>query len=36
LSSSLIKEVVRLGGKVEGLVPGVVEEALNKKFALTK
>ena len=36
LSSSLIKEVVRLGGKMEGLVPGVVEEALKKKFALTK
>ncbi|MCK5533659.1 pantetheine-phosphate adenylyltransferase [bacterium] len=36
LSSSLIKEVVRLGGRVEGLVPGVVEKALEKKLSLTK
>ncbi len=36
LSSSLIREVVRLGGKMEGLVPGIVEEALKKKYALTK
>lgn len=31
VSSSLIKEVATLGGKVTGLVPKVVEEALSKR-----
>ncbi len=33
LSSRIIKEVARLGGEVEGLVPPVVKQALAKKFA---
>jgi len=33
LSSSLIKEVVRFGGDVTGLVPAVVQERLAEKFA---
>ncbi len=32
LSSSLVKEVCRLGGKVTGLVPAVVEAELGKKI----
>ncbi|MFY3793516.1 pantetheine-phosphate adenylyltransferase [Ureibacillus sp. MALMAid1270] len=32
LSSSIVKEVARYGGKVEGLVPPHVEQALIKKF----
>lgn len=32
LSSSLIKEVCRLGGNIRGLVPDVVEEELTKKI----
>ncbi len=36
LSSSLIKEVVKFGGRMDGLVPGIIEKALKKKFALTK
>jgi len=32
LSSTLIKEVASFGGNLEGLVPGVVEKALKKKF----
>ncbi len=32
LSSSLIREVARLGGSVTGLVPAGVEERLRKKF----
>jgi len=32
LSSSLIKEVAKLGGCLEGMVPGHVAVALNKKF----
>lgn len=32
LSSSLVKEVARLKGCINGLVPGPVEEALIKKF----
>ena len=36
LSSSLVKEIVKFGGRVEGLVPAVVEERLQKKFSLTK
>ena len=31
LSSSLVKEIFLLGGSVEGIVPSVVEEFLNKK-----
>jgi pantetheine-phosphate adenylyltransferase len=31
LSSSLLKEVARLGGTVEDLVPGPVAEALSRK-----
>jgi len=33
LSSSLLKEVARLGGKVNGWVPASVEEAVQKKVA---
>jgi len=32
LSSRIIKEVARLGGNVDGLVPAAVKEALTKKF----
>ena len=32
LSSSIVKEVARYGGKVEGLVPPHVEQALIEKF----
>lgn len=32
LSSSLVKEVARLGGSVSGLVPDVVETALKERF----
>lgn len=32
LSSSLVKEVARLGGKVSGLVPASVERRLKAKF----
>ena len=34
LSSSLVKEVARLGGDVEGLVPGHVREALAERVAV--
>jgi pantetheine-phosphate adenylyltransferase len=34
LSSSLVKEVVSLGGSVKGLVPGQVEERLAQKMNL--
>lgn len=33
LSSSLVKEVARFGGSVEGLVPAAVEAALRVKFS---
>lgn len=33
ISSSLVKEVARLGGSVDGLVPDVVEKALKEKLA---
>ena len=33
LSSRLVKEIFLLGGSVEGIVPSVVEEFLNKKKA---
>jgi pantetheine-phosphate adenylyltransferase len=32
ISSSLVKEVARLGGSVDGLVPSVVEEALQERL----
>ncbi len=32
LSASLVREIARYGGKVEGLVPPPVEEALRMKF----
>ena len=35
LNSSLVKEVARLGGKVRGLVPNVVEERLHSRLGLT-
>ena|SRR5579871_2037791 len=35
LSSSIVKEIARLGGAVEGLVPNIVRQALCAKFALT-
>jgi pantetheine-phosphate adenylyltransferase len=33
LSSSIVKEIARLGGTVEGLVPNRVEELLRQKLA---
>ena len=33
VSSSLVKQIAPYGGDVSGLVPKVVEESLNKKFA---
>ncbi len=33
LSSSIVKEVASLGGKIEGLVPACVEQALGRKFS---
>jgi pantetheine-phosphate adenylyltransferase len=33
ISSSLVKEVARLGGSIEGLVPSVVEKALKERLA---
>jgi len=33
ISSSLVKEVARLGGPVGGLVPDVVEKALKEKLS---
>jgi pantetheine-phosphate adenylyltransferase len=35
LSSSLVKEVARFGGDVEGLVPPVARERLAEKFGRT-
>lgn len=35
LSSSIIKEIVRLGGAVEGLVPDIVQQRLRQKFTAT-
>jgi pantetheine-phosphate adenylyltransferase len=32
LSSSIVKEIARLGGAVEGLVPNIVRERLSAKF----
>jgi pantetheine-phosphate adenylyltransferase len=32
VSSSLVKEVAQFGGDVSGLVPPVVERALNDRF----
>ncbi len=33
LSASIVKEIARLGGAVEGLVPEIVREKLKSKFA---
>jgi pantetheine-phosphate adenylyltransferase len=33
ISSTLIKEIARLGGNVEGMVPPVVQKALKEKYA---
>lgn len=33
ISSSLVKEVARLGGSMSGLVPDVVEKALKERFS---
>lgn len=33
ISSSLVKEVARLGGSITGLVPDVVEKALKERFS---
>jgi pantetheine-phosphate adenylyltransferase len=33
VSSSLVKEVARLGGSVSGLVPDVVEKALKERLS---
>ncbi len=35
LSSRLVKEIFLLGGSVEGIVPSVVEDFLNKKKTKT-
>ena len=35
LSSSIVKEIARLGGTVEGLVPNIVRQNLTAKFAHT-
>jgi pantetheine-phosphate adenylyltransferase len=35
LSSSIVKEIARLGGAVEGLVPDRVQQRLREKFAPT-
>jgi phosphopantetheine adenylyltransferase len=32
ISSSLVKEVASLGGKIKGLVPPIVEQSLLKKL----
>ena len=32
LSSSMVKEVAALGGRLSGLVPSIVEDALQKKY----
>lgn len=34
ISSSIVKEVAKYGGKIEDLVPPLVEDALKKKFSL--
>ena len=36
LSSSLVKEVARLGGRIEGTVPPLVEEAIRDRLAATR
>lgn len=33
LSSSIVKEIARHGGKLEGLVPNIVQQGLRQKFA---
>ncbi|HEY4606456.1 MAG TPA: pantetheine-phosphate adenylyltransferase [Acidimicrobiia bacterium] len=33
ISSSLVKEVAKLGGSIDGLVPGVVEKALQERLS---
>jgi pantetheine-phosphate adenylyltransferase len=33
ISSSLVKEVAKLGGSIGGLVPGAVEKALQERLA---
>ena len=33
VSSSLVKEVARLGGRIEGTVPPLVEEAIRDRLA---
>jgi pantetheine-phosphate adenylyltransferase len=33
ISSSLVREVAKLGGSITGLVPGVVEEALQERLS---
>ena len=35
LSSSLLKEVIQLGGNLDDMIPGHVADALNKKFKHT-
>ena len=34
ISSSIVKEVAKYGGKIEDVVPPLVEEALKRKFNL--
>jgi pantetheine-phosphate adenylyltransferase len=36
ISSSLLKEVARLGGHVDDMLPGAVSRALQRKFGATK
>jgi pantetheine-phosphate adenylyltransferase len=33
ISSSLVREVAKLGGSITGLVPGVVEKALQERLS---
>jgi len=32
LSSSIVKEIARLGGAVEGMVPAIVQQRLREKY----
>jgi pantetheine-phosphate adenylyltransferase len=34
LSSSIVKEIARLGGSVEGLVPEIVQQRLREKYSI--
>jgi pantetheine-phosphate adenylyltransferase len=36
LSSRIVKEVAMYGGRIEGLVPPIVQQALEQKFPRSK